>query len=159
MSRSEYPGGLAYEQEKSIYSWGLDENYLHEFIHLYLNPIYPNTPLKEGIATYYGGSMGKSVLEHLIRLNEYIEKHPDINITNPMEFYYMDEITNPQYTIQAFICHLVYSEKGISGLKQLLKIESIDEIFRKEFLIEPNEQNKFLREQIKKYVDNLKTKK
>lgn len=154
MARSEYPGGLAYEQEKSIYSWGLDENYLHEFIHLYLNPIYPDTPLKEGIATFYGGSMGASYKEHVIRLNEYIVKHPDINITNPMEFYYMDERTNPQYTIQAFICHLVYSEKGISGLKQLLKIESMDEIFRREFFVEPGNQNKFIREQIKKYIDS-----
>ena len=154
MARSEYPGGLAYEQEKSIYSWGLDENYLHEFIHIYLNPIYPNTPLKEGIATFYGGSMGTSYKEHLKRLNEYITKHPDTNITNPMEFYYMDERTNPQYIIQAFICRLVFSEKGINGLKQLLKIESMDEIFRSGFFVEPDNQNKFIREQIKKYVDS-----
>lgn len=153
MARSEYPGGLAHEQEKSIYSWGLDENYLHEFIHLYLNPVYPGTPLKEGIATFYGGSMGKSYTEHLIRLNEYIENHPDINIANSREFHYMDERTNPQYTIQAFICDLVYRKKGLSGLKQLLKIESMDEIFRKEFFVEPEEQNKFLREQIKRLAD------
>lgn len=153
MARSEYPGGLAYEQEKSIYSWGHDENYLHEFIHLYLNPVYPDSPLKEGIATFYGGSMGKSYTEHLIRLNDYIKEHPDINIANPEEFYYLDEITNPQYAIQAFICYLVYRNKGLNGLKQLLKIDKIDEIFRKEFLIEPQEQNKFLREQIKKNVE------
>ena len=98
--------------------------------------------------------MGTSYKEHLKRLNEYIAKHPDTNITNPMEFYYMDERTNPQYIIQAFICHLVFSEKGINGLKQLLKIESMDEIFRSEFFVEPDNQNKFIREQIKKYVDS-----
>ena len=51
-------------------------------------------------------------------------------------------------------CHLVFSEKGINGLKQLLKIESMDEIFRSEFFVEPDNQNKFIREQIKKYVDS-----
>lgn len=154
MARSEYPGGLAYEKENSIFCWGYDENYLHEFVHLYLNPFYSKTPLKEGIATFYGGSLGKSYKEHLIRLNNYIENHTDIDISSSREFYYMDEQTNPQYTIQAFICYLVYKEKGIYGLKQLLTIDSLDEIYRKEFCVEPEEQNKFLRAQIKKYVTN-----
>ena len=150
MARSEYPGGLAHEKEKSIFCWGNYENYFHEFVHLYLNPIYPKTPLKEGIATFYGGSLGKSYREHLIRLNAYLENNPNIDISNSNEFYYMDEETNPQYTMQALICHLVFEQKGIQGLKELLLIQTLDEIYRKEFNIEPKNQNKFLREQIKK---------
>jgi len=155
MARSEYPGGLAYEKERSIFCWGYDENYFHEFVHLYLNPIYSKTPLKEGVATFYGGSLGKSYKEHLIRLNNYIESHPNIDISNSKEFYYMDEETNPQYAIQALICYLVYKKKGIEGLKELLSIQSLEDVYRKEFNVEPKKQNKFLREQIKKYVANI----
>lgn len=156
MARSEYPGGLAYQKEKSIFCWGYNENYFHEFVHLYLNPIYPKTPLKEGIATFYGGSLGKSYKEHIIRLNAYLENYPDIDISNPNEFWYMDEATNPQYAIQALICHLVFEKLGIEGLRELLLMETWDAIYKQEFNIEPNDQNAFLREQIKKYVATQK---
>ena len=156
MARSEYPSGLSYQKEKSVFCSGYGENYFHEIVHLYLNPIYPNTSLKEGIAVYYGGSLGKSFNEHIIRLNDYIKKHTNLNIADSKEFHYMDEQTNPQYTIQALICYLVYKKKGIEGLKKLLEIKSLNEVYQKEFDVNPNEQNIFLRKQIKQYVANKK---
>lgn len=152
MARSEYPSGLAYQKEKSVYCSGYGENYFHEIVHIYLNSVYPRTPLKEGIATFYGGSMGKSFQEHVIRLYDYIKEHPEINIANHREFYYVDEQTIPKYTIQALLCYLVYQKNGITGFKELLEIESLNEVYQKEFGIEPDGQNDFLREQIKKYV-------
>ncbi len=155
MARSEYPQGLAYEKDKTIYCSGQGENNFHEMVHLYLNPLYPNTPLKEGIATFYGGSINKSYKKDLIRLSNYINKHPQINIANHSEFYYMDEQTIPKYVIQAFICHLVYKNKGLQGLKSMLKIDSLDDIYRIEFGIEPENQNEFLRREIKKYISKI----
>jgi hypothetical protein len=154
MARSEYPTGLAMEKERTVYCSGYGENCFHEVVHLYINPNYPNTPLKEGIATFYGGSMDKSYQEHLIRLFDYIKDKPEIDIADHRKFYYMDEKTNPKYVIQAFICHLVYEKKGIDGLKRLLEIDSLDEVYRQEFGIEPEHQNKFLRDEINKYVAN-----
>ncbi len=155
MARSDYPQGLAYEKDKTIYCSGQGENNFHEVVHLYLNPLYPNTPLKEGIATFYGGSINKSYKEDLIKLSNYINQHPQINIANHSEFYYMDEQTIPKYVIQAFICHLVYKKKGVKGLKEMLKIDSLDDVYRTEFGVEPENQNDFLRKEIKKYISKI----
>lgn len=152
MARSEYPQGLANEKEMSIYCSGSGANNFHEVVHLYLNPIYPNSPLKEGIATFYGGSLGNDYQTSLVRLNNYIQKYPEINIADHSEFYYLDEQTNPIYAIQAFICHLVYKEKGVNGLKELMQKTSLDEVYRVEFGIEPDKQNEFLRTEISKFV-------
>ena len=154
MARSEYPQGLALQKEKTVYCSGYGENCFHEVVHLYLNPLYPRTPLKEGIATFYGGSMNKSYQDDLVRLHNYIKERPEIDIADHNKFYYMDEQTIPKYVIQAFICHLVYENKGIEGLKKLLKIESLEDVYKEEFGVAPANQNKFLREQINKYVAN-----
>lgn len=156
MAKSEYPGGLAYEKEKSIFCWGKGENYFHEFVHLYLNAVYPETPLKEGIATYYGGSLGKTYQQDLIRLNTYVESRPQIDISDVATFYYMDEETNPQYAVQALICALVYEKKGVAGLKELLSHTTWDDVYKKEFNVEPEDRNRFLREQLKKYVSDMR---
>ena len=154
MARSEYPQGLALEKENTIYCSGYGENCFHEVVHLYLNPIYPKTPIKEGIATFYGGSLGKSFQENIIALYSYIKDKPEIDISDHSKFYYVNEQINPKYIIQAFICYLVYKKNGITGLKELLKIESLDEIYQTEFHIMPDNQNIFLRKEIKKYVAN-----
>ena len=156
MARSDYAQGLALQKEKTIYCSGYGENCFHEVVHLYLNPLYPKTPLKEGIATFYGGSINKSYKEDLVRLHHFIENKPAINIADHSTFYYMDEQTIPKYVIQAFICQLIYNKKGVKGLKKLLEIDSLDNIYKKEFGIEPENQNAFLRKEIKKYVSDTK---
>lgn len=150
MTRSERPGGMAYEEENSIFCWGYDEAYLHEFIHLYLNPLYPQSPLLEGIATFYGGSLGRSFPEHLVRLNAYLKEHPEIDASDPMTFYYMDEDTNPQYALQALICHLFYVKEGTDGLKAIMQLESMDEVYR-ELGIAPEFRNDFLRDMVEEF--------
>jgi len=159
MARSEYPGGMAYEKEKSIYCWGYGENYFHEVVHLYLNPVFPDSPLLEGIATFYGGSIGKSYKTDLMKLSQYLENHPATNLSDPSQFYYLDEETNPQYAIQALICYLVFEKKGVKGLRELLAIPGMEEVYRKEFGVEPAGQNQFLREQIAVFAKGAKAEK
>ena len=151
MARSEYPGGLAYEKERSVFCSGLGESYFHEIVHLYLNPAYPKSPLKEGIATFYGGSLGKSYQKHILRLHDYVRDRPNLNIADHRSFHYMDEQTSPKYSLQAFICHLVHEKKGIKGLKALLTYTSLETIYGEEFGIAPGEGKRILKNPYQKF--------
>lgn len=151
MGKTEKPSGLADTKDNLIFCSGLGENYFHEVVHIYLNKEYPSSPLKEGIAVFYGGNMGKPLLWHLKQLNEYLQKNPTVNLTNPQEFYYLDEQTNPQYTIQGFICELVFQEKGVEGLKQLMNYTSMAEIYEQEFKVEKGQEDAFVMSQISEY--------
>ena len=154
MAKTEYPSGISYAKENTTFSSGWGENYFHEIVHLYLNHLFPNSPLKEGLAVFYGGSLGLYLDAHLKRLNDYLVQNPSIDISSSKEFYYMDEQTNPQYTIQAFICYLVYEKKGVFGLRKLMEYDSIEEIYLSEFGVSQNEINSFIRRQLSAYCRN-----
>lgn len=149
MGNQTKPSGISDQQNKSVFCGGLGENYFHEVVHLYLNPLYPNSPLKEGIAVFYGGSMGQSLKWHLKRLNNYLESHPEINLNKFEDFYFMDNFTNPNSTIKGLLCYLAYKKTGIQGLKKILSYQNIDSAIENEFGIKKDDFNHFLREQIR----------
>lgn len=46
--------GISNDVDNIIYSAGAGENHFHEFVHVYLNKLFPKSPLKEGLAVFYG---------------------------------------------------------------------------------------------------------
>lgn len=148
MGNQTKPSGISDAKNKSVYCGGLGENYFHEVIHIYLNPLNPKSALREGVAVFYAGSMGQSLKWHLKRLSKYLAEHLEINLTNLEDFYYLDNFTNPNSTIQGLLCYLAYKEGGFEKLKKLLTYETLDAGIENGFGIKKKDFNHFLREQI-----------
>jgi len=129
MGGNEVPTGLADVKDNLVFTSGLDESHFHEIVHIYLNKKYPDSPLKEGIAVYLGGSLGHELKWHLEKLNTFIKNNPETNIHNPRSFYYLDETTNPQYAIQGLLCYLAYQSGGTDELKKLMEYNTMKKIY------------------------------
>ena len=141
--------GMADEHNNIVYSTGLGENYFHEVVHIYLNRLYPGSPLKEGLAVFYGGSMGKGLDWHVNRVKKYLVDHPEIDLNKPDDFWYMDNLTNPESTIMGTLCSLAHKKDGITGLKKIMEYTTMEEIFSKEFGVKRDQWNGFLRQVFK----------
>ncbi len=139
------PSGIANQTDNIIYCAGNGENYFHEVVHIYLNRLHLKSPLNEGLAVYYGGSMGKPLQWHVGRLKTYLENRKEINLNKLEDFWQMDNYTNPQSTIQGLLCNEIYKKHGLTGLKRLMTYRSMNEIFEKEFKFDLKNLNKDLR--------------
>jgi hypothetical protein len=142
------PSGKSDGIDNQVYCSGWGEDYFHEIVHLYLNHLYPKSPLQEGLAVFYGGSMGHDIKWHLKRVNKYLLDHPNIDLTDINNFWYTDPYTNPGSAIQGMICKMAYQKGGFNGLKQLMTYTSFNEIFKQEFGIDKSQINAFLRKTI-----------
>lgn len=127
------------------------ENYFHEVVHIYLNKLFPASQLVEGLAVFYGGSLGHDLKWHLTRLNDYLNQHPEINLNDLEKFLYTDNYTNPSSAIQGLLCYIAYQKGGLEGLKKLMSYDDTYVAIEKEFGIKKDGLNKYLRQQIKVY--------
>lgn len=142
------PSGISNQTDNIVYCAGNGENYFHEIVHIYLNPIHTKSPLNEGLAVFYGGSMGQNLSWHVKRVKTYLKNHPEINLNKPEEFYFMDNYTNPASTILGLLCSLTYEKEGIKGLKRLMSYTNMNDVYEKEFKLDLKDLNKGLRELI-----------
>jgi hypothetical protein len=139
---------------KIIFSGGNGEYYPHEMTHIYLNSHFPkaNEIFLQGIAVYYGGSMGHSLKWQLKQLSSYLHKHPEINLGKLFSFTYMNNYTNPKATIGGLLCKLALEKGGIATLKKLMLYGRSRADFYKAikdvFGINKNHLNKYLRHKI-----------
>jgi hypothetical protein len=154
MGNKQKPSGISDDKDNQVFCGGLGENYFHEVVHIYLNHLYPKSPLQEGLAVLYGGSMGHTIKWHLKRVNQYLLQHPQANLNNLDDFWYTDPYTNPGSAIQGMICDLVYQKDGIPGLKKLMTYTSYKEIFENEFHVSADHINDFLRKTISDQADH-----
>ncbi len=148
MGNRDKPSGISDGIDNIIYCGGMGEDYFHEVVHLYLNKLFPRSPLTEGLAVFYGGSLGHELSWHLQRLNEYLSTHPAIDLNDPDSFYYMDNYTNPLSTLQGMLCLMAYKKDGIAGLKRTMKYTTLTALLREEYGVERAGWNTFLRSQI-----------
>ena len=151
MGSADKPSGLSDATDNLVFSSGWGENYFHEVVHLYLNKIHPNSPLNEGLAVFYGGSMGHNLDWHPHRINQYLKEHPEIDLNNLDKFYYMDNLTNPDSALKGLLCELAFKKNGITGLKKVMSYNTIEEILSKEFDVKKLDWNKFYRSTLQNY--------
>jgi len=145
MGNRNKPSGISDDRDNLVYCSGWGENYFHEIVHIYLHPKFPNSPLNEGLAAFYGGSMGHKLSWHVNRLKVYLREHPEIDLNKLEDFWKMDNYTNPSSTIQGLICDMAFKKDGISGLKRVMAYKTLNELFEKEYGFKPNELNFGLR--------------
>lgn len=142
------PSGISNDTDQIIYCAGNGENYFHEVVHIYLNRHFPKSPLVEGLAVFYGGSLGRDLNWHLKRLNTYLIQHPEIDLNQLEDFWRMDNYTDPGAAIEAMLCHMAFKKSGLIGLKKILSYRTMDEVFKEEFGVKKNELNTWLRKNI-----------
>lgn len=148
MGNRDKPSGISDDKNNVVFCSGLGEDYFHEVVHIYLNHIYPKSPLREGLAVFYGGSMGHNLQWHIQRLKAYLQLHPEIDLNSIDKshyFSYLDNYTNPQSTLRGLICALAYKKSGVDGLKRIMAYTSLEEIFDKEFNIKHVQWDTFLK--------------
>ncbi len=150
MGNTAKPSGKADDIDNQVFCGGLGENYFHEVVHLYLNRLFPRSPLVEGLAAMYGGSMGHNVKWHIKRVNEYLDNHPEANLSNIDDFWYTDTYTNPGSAIQGMLCQRIYAKEGVAGLKRLMTYETVKDAFIKEFNLNEKDLSAFIRDMISK---------
>jgi hypothetical protein len=149
MGNRDKPSGMSDDVDNIVYCGGLGENYFHEVVHVYLNRLYPESPMREGLAVLYGGSMGHDVLWHIKRLNLYLQQHKEISLDDPNAFYYMDNYTNPYSTICGMLCMDAYVKNGIAGLKHIMAYTSIDDLLQQEYGVGKGGWDVFLRKMVR----------
>lgn len=155
MGNRDKPTGMSDGIDNIVYCGGWGENYFHEVVHLYLNHLNPKSPLTEGLAVFYGGSLGHELKWHIKRLNEYLQLHPEINLNKLDDFYYMDNFTNPASAIMGMLCLATYEKEGVQGLRRILAIPSVDALFDREYKVKPGEWDRFLRKMITEISEQL----
>ena len=151
MGNRDKPSGMSDDVDDIVYCGGWGENYFHEVVHVYLNRRYPASPLREGLAVFYGGSLGHDLRWHIKRVNEYLQVHKEIDLNKPQEFYYLDNYTNPYSTICGMLCMDAYIKNGISGVKRVMAYTSMEDIFMKEYGVDRDGWDGVLRKMMVEY--------
>lgn len=102
-------GGFAMTYEDAYLSYSGEIYYPHEIVHLYTESYDAHTWFEEGVATYYGGSMGCSLEEHL-RVIAFDINSLDFSTIPTYQYY--SQWTNIKYAIGGLFIKLAIEEYG-----------------------------------------------
>jgi hypothetical protein len=155
------PNGISFQESGTVFCQGLGEDYLHEVLHLYFNPRYAErSPLCHGLVYYLGGSLGRDFSWFVSRMNDYLEKYPETDLSNFETIETKDKLLHIDNIVKGFICKLIYEKDGVKGLKRIMEYKVMDEVFLKEFSVKRSGVDKLLKTLIAKAATDpvLKTK-
>ncbi len=106
----------------------LGEGYVHEIAHVILGPRFPsrNRLFAEGVATWLGGSRGRTTQEAYARLCQIQTARPALTLgqvlSNAIPDAQAEEMTDAFYATGALIVDSVYRRAGIAGLRALAQL-------------------------------------
>jgi hypothetical protein len=150
-------GGLTDIANRIVYGAGQCEWYPHEFVHVYINPLFPKAHyyFLEGYAALLGGSRGHELSWHMKRMQKYLEDHPDIDLDSLLMFPQFDSYTDPKYVFGGLLCRLALEKGGLPALKQLFSFGTEENDFYNTVQtvlgIRQQELNQFIRKKIAEY--------
>ena len=108
----------------------IGEGYVHEVAHAILGPTFPsrNRLFAEGIATWLGGSRGRTTQEMYARLHQIQVAHPSLTLAqvlnNDIPDAQAEETTEAFYATAAVVVDAVYRRAGITGLRALAQLSN-----------------------------------
>jgi hypothetical protein len=108
----------------------LGETYLHELAHAVLSPTVPtrNGLFNEGVATWLGGSRGRTPREVYARLRQIQADRPALTVGQVLNRNIPDaateEMTDAFYATGAVVVDAVYRRAGIAGLRALAQLSN-----------------------------------
>lgn len=148
--------GFTDVRNRIIYSGGSDEWYPHEFVHVYLIPLFPNAHyfFHEGYATLVGGSQGHDLSWHIRRNYEYLKEHTDVDV---LSFRGVDAYVGPAYFIGGLLCKMAEDRGGLPLVRKLMTYVPKDEdayrAIREIFGVGKENLNDFLRRKLAEYAN------
>lgn len=151
-------GGLADIANRIVYGAGQNEWYPHEFVHLYINPLFPNAHhyFLEGYAALLGGSKGHPLPWHARRMQKYLADHPGLDLDSVLTFSHYDSETDPKYVFGGLLCKLALDEGGLPKLRQLFSFGTSDKDFYNAvetvFGVKQSKLNSFIRTKLAEYA-------
>jgi hypothetical protein len=104
------------------------EGYVHELAHAILGPTFPsrNRLFAEGVATWLGGSRGRTAEEMYARLRQIQTARPALTLeqvlNNDIPDAAAEEMTEAFYATGALVVDAVYRRAGIDGLRALAQL-------------------------------------
>ncbi len=104
------------------------EAYLHEFVHSVLGPSLPagSTLLSEGVATWLGGSRGRTPREMYRLVRSYQQSDSTLTLSGLIRSGFQlgdaDRATNLLYATGALIADTIYRKKGIGALRSVYQL-------------------------------------
>ena len=104
------------------------EGYVHEIAHAILGPTFPsrNRLFAEGVATWLGGSRGRTTREMYARLLQIQTVRPELTLgqvlNNAIPDAQAEEMTDAFYATGALVVDTVYRLAGIPGLRALAQL-------------------------------------
>ena len=104
------------------------EGYVHEMVHAILGPTFPSRSrlFAEGVATWLGGSRGRTPREMFALLRQIQIAYPRLTFTQVLSNDIPDatakEMTDAFYATAALIVDSVYRRAGIPGLRALAQL-------------------------------------
>lgn len=103
----------------------IGEAYLHEFVHAVLGPAGSGL-LAEGVATWLGGSRGRSPREMYALLHNYLEAHPALTLSGLLNGGFENEGakigSDLRYATGALVANALYRRQGIRGLRRFYQL-------------------------------------
>jgi len=142
-----------------VYSGGMEEYYPHEVFHVQIDAHYPDKYywVSEGLATLLGGSRGKPLEWHLKRTNEYLERHPEVDLNNLLELVNLDEYTDYHYSLGGLIVKLIYEKGGWKMVKEFMRSGNSEENYylaiEKHLGVKRDALNAYLRKKLKEQTN------
>lgn len=146
------PSGKATDDK--VYCGGLGEYYAHEVFHVQIDDYFPNKHywVSEGIATLLGGSRGKNLDWLIERTDLYLQKHPEIDLSNMLKLTNLDGQISYHYVLGGLIAKKIMDKGGWSLLKEFMSSGKTDEDYfkaiEKHLGISKSELNNYVREQL-----------
>lgn len=109
---------------------GIGEGYVHELVHAILGPTFPsrNRLFAEGVATWLGGSRGRTPQEIYARLRQIQVAHATLTLGQVLSYdipnVTPEDQTDAFYATGALIVDAVYRRAGITGLRALAQLNN-----------------------------------
>ena len=107
----------------------IGEAYFHEFVHSVLGPSLPagSALLAEGVATWLGGSRGRTPREMYALLHSYQEADSTLTLSGLIRGQFhvadADRASNLLYATGALIADSIYRSQGIAGLRSIYQLK------------------------------------
>lgn len=152
MGGGDSPRGKA--AERKVYCGGLGEYYKHEVFHVQIDDHFPDKHfwVSEGVATFLGGSRGRSLDWHIKRMNNYLQKHPEVDLNEMLQLTNLDNQTAYHYVIGGLIVRKIFEKGGWKLIQEFMSSGRSDESYYRaieKFLGVPrSELNTYLRREL-----------
>ncbi|MFN4764110.1 hypothetical protein ACKGJN_13355 [Gillisia sp. Q332] len=146
------PSGKAADDK--VYCGGLGEYYPHEVFHVQIDDHFPEKHfwVSEGVATFLGGSRGKTLEWHIKRTNQYLKEHPEINLSDMLRLANLDNRTAYHYVLGGLIAKRIFEKGGWNLLKKIMRSGKTDEEYyvaiENHLGVKKTDLNTYLRNQI-----------